>query len=98
MSTLLWFRQDLRLEDNPALAGAIARGEPVIPVYLWAAGEEAEWAPGGASRWWLHHALVDLEAQLSERGSRLLVREVGCAGSLVAVQELVSEAGASTLR
>ena len=38
MSTLLWFRRDLRLADNPALAAAAATGEPVIPVYIFAPG------------------------------------------------------------
>ncbi|MBU3970277.1 MAG: deoxyribodipyrimidine photo-lyase, partial [Alphaproteobacteria bacterium] len=29
---ILWFRQDLRLADNPALAAAVATGRPVLPV------------------------------------------------------------------
>jgi deoxyribodipyrimidine photo-lyase len=31
---LIWFRQDLRLADNPALQAAIASGAPVLPVYI----------------------------------------------------------------
>ena len=46
-AVLLWFRQDLRLTDNPALQAALARGGPVIPVFIHAPDEEAEWAPGG---------------------------------------------------
>ena len=42
---LVWFRQDLRLADNPALTAAIERGYPVIPVYIWAPEEEGDW-PG----------------------------------------------------
>ncbi|HRI83734.1 MAG TPA: deoxyribodipyrimidine photo-lyase, partial [Opitutaceae bacterium] len=61
---LLWFRQDLRLQDNPALAAAVARGGPVIPVFILDDAGEGNWAPGGASRWWLHHALAALAASL----------------------------------
>ena len=43
---LVWFRQDLRLSDNPALAAALERGGPVIPVYIWAPEEEGSWPPG----------------------------------------------------
>jgi len=71
--TILWFRQDLRLSDNAALAAACARGGPVIPVYILDVPGEGTWAPGGASRWWLHHSLAALAARLAERGSRLIV-------------------------
>jgi deoxyribodipyrimidine photo-lyase len=74
MTTLVWFRQDLRLADNPALAAAQAAGGPVIPVYVHAPAAEAAWAPGGASRWWLHHSLASLDADLAGAGSRLIVR------------------------
>jgi deoxyribodipyrimidine photo-lyase len=47
--TLLWFRQDLRLSDHPALMAALDRG-PVIPVYIFDPEGEGNWAPGGASR------------------------------------------------
>ena len=68
---LLWFRLDLRLRDNPALAAALARGGPIIPVYVLDDAAEGGWAPGGASRWWLHHSLAALDAELRSRGSRL---------------------------
>ena len=71
---LVWFRQDLRLSDNPALAAALARGHPVVPVYVWAPEEEGAWPPGAASKWWLHHSLSDLQAALEQRGSRLIIR------------------------
>jgi deoxyribodipyrimidine photo-lyase len=74
VSTLLWFRQDLRIADNPALAAALELGEPVVPVFIFAPEEEGAWAPGGASRWWLHHSLAKLDAQLRRRGSRLILR------------------------
>jgi deoxyribodipyrimidine photo-lyase len=72
--TLLWFRQDLRLTDNPALAAAVTRGGPVIPVFIWTPPEEADWPPGGASQWWLHQSLAALQAELEASGSRLIIR------------------------
>lgn len=69
--TLVWFRQDLRLRDNPALHAAIARGEAVIPLYIWSPQEEGAWPPGGAQRWWLHESLRSLDRELRARGSQL---------------------------
>ncbi|SDU03295.1 deoxyribodipyrimidine photo-lyase [Verrucomicrobium sp. GAS474] len=91
---LVWFRADLRLADNPALQAALARGGPVIPVYIDARGEEEAWAPGGASRWWLHHSLQALGDSLRERGSRLVIREGASLGTL---QALLKETGAEAL-
>ena len=70
---LVWFRQDLRLRDNPALTAALERGGPVIPVYILDESGEDRWAPGAASRWWLHYSLLSLEESLREKGSRLVV-------------------------
>jgi deoxyribodipyrimidine photo-lyase len=70
---LLWFRQDLRLADNPALRAAIDSGAAVVPVYLWAPEDEGEWPPGAAARWWLHHSLARLDGALRDRGSRLVL-------------------------
>ncbi|MGD9785952.1 MAG: deoxyribodipyrimidine photo-lyase [Hyphomicrobiaceae bacterium] len=71
---LLWYRNDLRLSDHPALAAAVARGNPVIPVFVFDEESPGRWAPGGASRWWLAGSLKALDAALRERGSRLLLR------------------------
>jgi deoxyribodipyrimidine photo-lyase len=68
---LVWFRQDLRLHDNPALDAAVARGGAILPVYILDDAAEGRWAPGGASRWWLHQSLAALDRSLRERGSRL---------------------------
>ena len=90
---LLWLRQDLRLADHPALCAAVESGAPVIPVFLWAPWEEAEWAPGAASRWWLHESLQSLRADLEQRGSRLILRRVA-SDSLATLRELLQETGA----
>ena len=91
--TLLWFRQDLRLQDNPALHAALARGAPVIPVYILDDAGEGKWPAGGASRWWLHHALASLDASLREHGSRLILAK---GNARAVLRELVNatEAGA----
>ena len=59
MRTIHWFRQDLRLADNPAFAAACAAGD-VVPAYILEDSDPI----GGASRWWLHHSLKALQASL----------------------------------
>ena len=71
--TLVWFRQDLRLQDNPALQAAVERGGTIIPVYIWDERGEGKWTPGAASRWWLHHALASLDASLRDCASKLVI-------------------------
>lgn len=73
-SSIVWFRSDLRLADNDALAAAVNRGGPVIPVFIWAPEEEGAWAPGAASRWWLHQSLAGLQDALKAAGSQLVIR------------------------
>ncbi|MGB4246721.1 MAG: deoxyribodipyrimidine photo-lyase, partial [Pseudohongiellaceae bacterium] len=68
-TSIVWFRQDLRLADNPALTAAAQVGS-VLPVYILDDINSAEWAMGGASRWWLHHSLSALNESL---GGRLVV-------------------------
>jgi deoxyribodipyrimidine photolyase len=89
--TLVWFRQDLRLDDNPALAAAAARGA-VVPVFVWAPDEEAPWEPGAASRWWLHQSLEKLSAALEKAGAPLVIRR---GPTLAALESLVKETGAT---
>lgn len=91
--TLLWFRQDLRLQDNPALQAAVARGAPVIPVYILDDAGDGRWPAGGASRWWLHHSLASLDAALHEHGSRLLLAR-GPARAVLRELVTTTEAGA----
>ncbi|MGJ3243668.1 MAG: cryptochrome/photolyase family protein [Opitutales bacterium] len=91
---LVWFRQDLRLQDNQALAAAIDSGRPVIPVYIWSPDEEGGWVPGGAARWWLHQALQSLDDDLRGRGSRLVLAE---GEALLALRLLIRKAGAEAV-
>lgn len=91
-AAIVWFRQDLRLTDNPALARALARCERIVPAYIYAPEESEAWAPGAASRWWLHHALAALDGALQARGSRLILRR---GPSLEALVRLAQETGAT---
>ena len=64
MTSIVWFRQDLRTHDNPALTSAAARGA-VVPIFILDDTiSESSWPLGGASRWWLHHSLAALRADL----------------------------------
>lgn len=58
-----WFRQDLRLTDNPALAAAAEEGE-VLPIYILDDDNADDYKAGAASRWWLHHSLTALNDSL----------------------------------
>ena len=92
--TLLWLRQDLRLRDNDALRAAAERAQPIVPVYIWSPDEEGEWPPGAASRWWLHHSLHALDAELRQRGLRLIVR---AGPTLEQLQGLIRDCGATAV-
>jgi deoxyribodipyrimidine photo-lyase len=85
MTAIVWFRQDLRLADNPALAAARALGGAVVPLYIHAPEEEGRWAPGGAARWWLHQSLERLIVELGALGSPLCLRRGGSLEELLAV-------------
>ncbi|MGD8484421.1 MAG: deoxyribodipyrimidine photo-lyase [Thioalkalispiraceae bacterium] len=67
----MWFRRDLRLQDNPALSYALEQGSPVIAVFIYSPDEESPWQPGAASRWWLHHSLESLVTSLKKMGLTL---------------------------
>jgi deoxyribodipyrimidine photo-lyase len=72
---IVWFRQDLRIADNPALAAAAKCGLPVIALFIHAPDEERPWEPGAASNWWLYHALSELDEELEKLGLQLTVRQ-----------------------
>jgi deoxyribodipyrimidine photo-lyase len=85
---LVWLRRDLRLADHPAFHAAAAKG-PVIAVAI--DDSAAPWAPGGASRWWRHHALADLRNRL---GGALVVRT---GDTVIQLARLAAECQASAV-
>ncbi|TPG59607.1 deoxyribodipyrimidine photo-lyase [Roseomonas nepalensis] len=89
---ILWFRQDLRLADNPALVAA-AKG-PVLPVFVLDDAAAGRLAFGGAARWWLHHSLAALGRDLAARGAPLLLLR-GDGVSLLA--DLAERTGAASI-
>ena len=79
---IVWFRDDLRLADNPALHAAAASNRPLVCLYI-----DDEKTPGlrrlgGAARWWLHGSLDALHGALVKRGGRLTIRRGAAAGIL----------------
>lgn len=86
MKTVHWFRQDLRLSDNPGLLAA-ARAGSVIPLFIL---DETDRQIGGASKWWLHHSLDRLSQAL---GAMVIMR--GDPKSLIPA--LMRETGAQAI-
>ena len=92
--TIVWLRDDLRVADNPALNAAVERGGDVVVLYV-LDDESDEVRPiGAASRWWLHHSLTALAADLDALGASLTLRR-GPAERVV--MGVVDEVGAGTV-
>lgn len=89
---IVWFRRDLRLADNPALAQAMATGRPIAPVYI--LDRQHGRPPGAASLWWLDKSLRALDADLRRRGSRLILRR---GDSEAELRRLIDQTGADTV-
>ncbi|QIG39341.1 deoxyribodipyrimidine photo-lyase [Microbacterium sp. 4R-513] len=92
--SIVWFRDDLRLADNPALRAAVDRGEPVIGLYVLDEESPGIRPLGGAARWWLHGSLASLRDRLAERGGTLVLRR-GQAEQVV--RETVTDAAAGAV-
>ncbi len=88
---IVWFRDDLRLSDQPALAAALASGSPVLCVYILDELSPGLRPLGGAARWWLHHTLEALSVSLTRIGGRLdILRGAGAE----AIENLALSSGA----
>jgi deoxyribodipyrimidine photo-lyase len=95
---LVWFRDDLRLSDHPALHAAAQTGRPVICLYVFDEASVALRPPaarrlGGAARWWLAQSLRALQQRLDALGCQLVLRQ-GAAAGIVAELARESQAGA----
>ena len=58
--SILWFKNDFRINDNPALNAAFSFGLPVIPIYIMDDNDI-----GAASKLWLHYSLKSLQESLN---------------------------------
>lgn len=91
---IMWFRQDLRLLDNPALHAAISSGSKIIPLYIWSEEDEGFWKLKEGSKWWLYHSLHALQDSLKELGSTLII---GKSGTIECLKKLLRETSASRI-
>ena len=62
--SIFWFRQDLRLSDNPGFIAACQAGY-VLPVFILDEENPADWSMGSAGKFWLHHSLSSLNKMLN---------------------------------
>lgn len=92
--SIVWFRRDLRVEDNPALLAGVRAGR-VICVFIWAPEEEGHFYPGRVSRWWLKHSLAQLDSSLRSLGTCLITKR--STDSVSTLLDVVKSTGASQL-
>ncbi|MGN6462839.1 MAG: cryptochrome/photolyase family protein, partial [Pseudolabrys sp.] len=88
---IVWFRDDLRLNDHPALTAAAKTGAPLVCLYVLDDNSRGLRSMGGAARWWLAQSLRALDEALREHGQRLVLRR-GAAAEIV--PKLAAEIGA----
>lgn len=88
---LLWLRRDLRLTDHPALAVAVSRGGPVLPVFI---HDDSVARLGAAPKWRLGLGLEAFDTALRAKGSRLILRK---GDALPSLQALIRETGAKAV-
>ncbi|MBB3608083.1 deoxyribodipyrimidine photo-lyase [Rhizobium sp. BK602] len=91
---VLWFRKDLRLDDNHALHMTTQTGRPVIPIYIREPPTLGAGSLGRAQDWWLHHSLTALQENLRRLGSSLIFRS---GDALSVLSQILEETGADTL-
>ncbi len=87
---IVWFRNDLRVADNAALAAGVETGLPVVCLFILDATSPVR-AIGAAQSWWLHHSLTALAQKLQRLGSRLVLKSGNTSEVL---DKLISETGA----
>jgi deoxyribodipyrimidine photo-lyase len=89
-SAIVWFRQDLRVHDNPTLHAAQSDGD-ILPIYILDDVNAGAWKMGGASRVWLHQSLHDLNRSL---GGKL---RIFCGDASEILLKLVEETKAQSV-
>jgi deoxyribodipyrimidine photo-lyase len=84
--SIVWFRDDLRLSDHPALYAG-AKADALICVYILDEASAGFRPHGRASRWWLAQSLRALDADLRRLGQRLALRRGKACDVLAALAE-----------
>ncbi|KAK4276819.1 hypothetical protein QN277_014925 [Acacia crassicarpa] len=92
--SIVWFRRDLRLDDNPALTAGMRAGA-VVALFIWAPEEEGQYQPGRVSRWWLKQSLAHLDSSLRSLGTPLITKR--SADSVSSLLGVVKATGATQL-
>nr|AGU91427.1 cryptochrome 1.2 [Chrysanthemum boreale] len=92
--SIVWFRRDLRVEDNPALAAGVRSGK-VIALFIWAPEEEGHYYPGRVSRWWLKQSLSLLDSSLKNLGTSLITKR--SSDSVLSLLDVIKSTGATQL-
>ena len=91
---IVWFRQDLRLADNPALSEAATTSRPIIPLYILEQDKQQSWSMGAASKVWLDRSLRSLRRSCEELGGSLILRQ-GCSETVLT--DLIRETQATSV-
>ena len=91
---IVWFRDDLRVADNPALHAAGQSGRPVLALYILDDVTAGDRVAGGAAMWWLHGALDALSTALAGQDVKLILRR-GAADSIL--DTMIAETGAGAV-
>ena len=91
---LVWFNNDLRLTNHPALAAVADLEAPMIGCYILDDGSKNSWKPGAPARWWLLKSLLKLDQQFREEGGLLVFRR----GSILAtLKDIANETNARSI-
>ncbi|MCB9961348.1 MAG: deoxyribodipyrimidine photo-lyase [Hyphomonas sp.] len=91
---IVWFREDLRLSDNPAVHAAVSTGRPVVCVFIHDEDAAGARPLGGASKWWLDKSLRALAEDIGSCGGQLTVRRGPAAACL---DDVITETGAEAV-
>jgi deoxyribodipyrimidine photo-lyase len=70
---LVWFRQDLRIMDNPALYHACEKHSELIALYVM--DDDLHAIQAKAQSWWLHHSLLSLDKTLKKHELSLTLKK-----------------------
>ncbi|MEM6602680.1 MAG: deoxyribodipyrimidine photo-lyase [Pseudomonadota bacterium] len=92
---IVWFRNDMRLDDHPAFVAAHETGRPLICLFIDDTQTGCkDYYKGGAVRWWMHYALTSLAQSLADKGGQLLIRS---GDPLTILKSLIAETGAEAV-